>query len=323
MPTWGKVLLYLAITALIASVFYNIWLGTLLAALTAGPGQEVYAPGDKDHTILVLPIEGNITNDTDAFVRRALRFVREQEPKALILRVDSPGGSPFACDRIANKLGRLRSDLEIPIVASYGGYAASGGYYVSAGADRILAEPNTITGSIGVVTVFLNIKGLLEDRLSIKPHVEVARESPRKLEGTHPFRYDEEDQEAMLNLLDHLHESFVRVVRDGRGEAIDDDDFADVTSGAAFTANAARQLGLIDDIGYLDDAVKVAKELAEIPEEIDAHVVFIRPPRTLLGLLFGASMEQEKPASFDGEKVREWMLEATGMRFEYRWYPGH
>ena len=324
MPTWAKAIVYLAVMALIVSVTINVYLGLGLRALTAGPAQEVYRTGDRANAILVLPIEGTISNDTDRFVQTALAVVRRQQPKAVILRIDSHGGSAFASDRIAHHIKKLRRQVDIPIVASFGGIAASGGYYVSAGADQIVAEPNTITGSIGVVSVFLNIKGLLEERLSIEPHVELADASPRKLEGAHPFRYDERDREAMKDLLNHLHESFVNVVREGRSGRFEEDDLERITSGATFVAPEAEKIGLVDRIGYFDDAIEVAKELAGIPEDIDPQVTIIRPQRGLLGVLFGARGGGQKPLTdISGEQARQWLLDATGVRFEYRWYPGH
>src|SRR5690606_2688533 len=113
--------------------------------------------------------------------------LRENKPKALILRIDSGGGTVGASDRIWNELARFRQETEIPIVASFGSIAASGGYYIAAGADHIIAEPTCITGSIGVMANVMTFDRLL-DKVGVTPEVLVAQGSPEKDVANNVFR---------------------------------------------------------------------------------------------------------------------------------------
>lgn len=313
--------------ALLLSLTANLYLGMIVSVLSGDYRETVLVPGDPSQQIVVIPIDGIINAGAEEFLLPTLRRLEASPPKAVILRVDSPGGDPFASDRMWHALGRFKERTNVPIVASFGGLAASGGYYIAAGSDHIVAEPNCLTGSIGVISIRLNPEGLLTEVLKIEPHVQVATMSPRKDVGNHPFRWEADDQAANQALLDTLDTQFKHVVRSGRSElAADPERFALATSGLAFSAAVARDKGLIDQIGYLDDAIVKARELGGIPPDADAHVVVVRRPipsvlRSLLGV------RQTEQASIpvwpsDGHALREMVLDATSWRPEYRWYPG-
>jgi protease-4 len=147
-------------------------------------------------------------------------------------------------------------------VASYGGVAASGGYYVSCASDYIMAQETTITGSIGVIAQVMTFEGLM-DKIGVEPVTLVARRSPAKSVANDVFRaWTDDDRGQVLSMLDSAYDIFHTRVADGRRPAIDDLDA--VATGAVFTAQQALDGGLIDGIGYLDDAIAEAEKRASL-----------------------------------------------------------
>jgi protease IV len=199
---------------------------------------------------------------------KALQEVRERRSvKAVVLRVDSPGGSAQASDEIWREVERLRS--EKPVVVSMSDYAASGGYYVSAGASAIVAQPSTITGSIGVYGGKFNILGLYRklglnvETLSRGRHAEMLS-AYKDFSPEEAARFEESMRHVYATFLDRVAEG-----RDMKTEEVDS-----VAQGRVWTGLAASERGLVDDLGGIEKAIDTAKELAEIPagEEVAVDV---------------------------------------------------
>lgn len=269
-------------------------LGLLVGVLMVAAGSmfeppvlaEIYRDGGRS-TVAIIPVRGVIDERQADLIRVFTDDVLGRSSvRAVVLRVDSPGGGIAPSDQIWYEVERIRA-AGIPVVASYGGLAASGGYYVSCSTDHIVAEPTCITGSIGVIAQTFVLKGLF-DKVGIEPVTIMATDSPNKDVGN-PFRaWTEQDQAAFLELLDSAYAIFTQRVRDGRGGAIADPQQIDeIADGSIYTADEALRLGLIDSIGYLDDAITQAETLARLPAG-RATVIYMREPAPLVTELFGA-----------------------------------
>jgi protease-4 len=213
--------------------------------------------------ILVVPIEGGIDDGMARFVAECAREIDAgNSPDAIILRVDSGGGGVSASDRIWKVIQDWQTK-GIPVVASFGGTAASGGYYVACSCDQIVAEPTCITGSIGVIAQMFTLQGLTE-KVGIEPLTIVANGSPRKDVANDMFRaWTDKDQAVVQGILDDAYATFTKRVLDGRAIQFSDlSDVQQVADGSVYTAQRALDAGLVDSIGYLEDAIATAESLA-------------------------------------------------------------
>ncbi len=275
----------LVASILLVSIVLNIYLGAMVFAITSGPTEAVYRDGDGRYRIVILPIEGMIENTMADYVRKALDGLHKNPPAAVVLRVESGGGSVTASDQIWHALEQFKSrHPSVHVVASFGGVAASGGYYVAAPATHIFCEQTGITGSIGVMAQIPTM-GALMDKIGVQWETLAAKGSPRKTVANDIYRaWDEQDRAAFEPFLDHAYDRFTQVVKQGRPN-LTVEQFAAATTGEAFTAGKAKDIGLIDDIGYLDDAVAHAERLVSPPKQ--AKVTIIRRPQGfgLAGLL--------------------------------------
>ncbi|KAK9830040.1 hypothetical protein WJX72_009352 [[Myrmecia] bisecta] len=198
--------------------------------------------------------------------------------KAVVLRIDSPGGSAVASDTIHREMVRLKAAGK-PVIVSMGNVAASGGYYIAAPATKILASPATITGSIGVLMGKLNVGGLLQDQ---GINVETITAGGRNADAMSPFKDFAPDQRAQLNaLIDAVYQEFLDRVASGRSMAMAD--VKRIAKGRVWTGSDALELGLVDQLGGLQDAIKVAKQAAGLPTEDEAAVLVqpYPPPKPL------------------------------------------
>lgn len=177
--------------------------------------------------------------------------------KAIVLRVDSPGGSAGASQEIASEIHRFKETTGKPVVISMGGIAASGGYYISTYADKIIANPSTLTGSIGVITEFIYMEGLLE-KLGLE--LEIVKTGRHKDMGVRPLT--DEQRKIMQDITDDLYEQFVAAVAQSRDLTVAE--VRELATGQLYTGNQALSFGLVDELGGLDKAVEVAASLASI-----------------------------------------------------------
>ncbi|WP_428389248.1 signal peptide peptidase SppA [Mucisphaera sp.] len=275
---FAKVLTSLAASILILSVILNFYLGAIVYSVYSGPSEEVYAAGDPMHRIVVVPIDGAIGEDTARSFRNSMNALEGNLPKAIVLRVNSPGGGITASDQVWYRLSQFKEEHpDVPVIASFGSVAASGGYYISAPADFIMAETTTITGSIGVIATGFTISDMLE-KIGVTPEVITSTDSVNKDTGSMYRPWTEQDREVIKGLLDSGYERFVTVVKEGRRAVLTEEEVRGVATGEIFTAAEAQEAGLIDGIGYLDDALDKAVELAGIPADVTPHITVIREP---------------------------------------------
>jgi protease-4 len=233
----------------------------------AGYNLEVEEQGKGSRSILMIPVHGMIVPDEGCgpAVISQLRQLRSNgRPggiRVVLLDVDSPGGDVTTCDVIDDEIQKCR-EAGYKFVAFFGDLAASGGYYVSARADRIVARPTSICGSIGVLMLHFDAGKLMTEKLGVRDESIVSGPFKDVPSFFRPMTLEE--RAYMQNLVDQLYARFVSVVADGRGlKEVDVRKFAD---GKVFVPEEARRLRLIDDIGHRDLAISAARGLAEDPQ---------------------------------------------------------
>jgi protease-4 len=238
--------------------------------------EEDFVTGNEHRweKIAVIPISGIIVQEeveghwsqyyTSAHrVREYLnRAARDKYVKAIILDINSPGGSPVACEAIIKAIEQFKAKRKIPVVAFFGEVAASGGYYVAQSADCVVANPVSITGSIGVISFYLILEGLLKNKLEVDV---VTLKCGRFKDVGSPFRkMTEAEKKYIQRLLDAMYIRFKQVVAKGR--KMDIKKVEEIAQGKIYTGQEAHKLGLVDIVGDFDDAVKQAKKLAKIDD---------------------------------------------------------
>jgi protease-4 len=253
----------------------------VLAVGQRGFTEEVIQAGPKTTKIAVVRVHGLIDYEQAEDVRKQLKRAREDNRvKGLIVRVNSPGGTISHSDQIHHEILKCRQEANKPVVAFMQSVAASGGYYVSVGSDKIVAEPTVITGSIGVILGHFVLRDLFEKKLGIEPHIITAGEKKDWPSVFEPFT-DEQQEYLRDRLIDPAYQRFLQVVAKGRVDLT----FADVrrlADGSIYGAQQAHDEKLIDKVGYLDEAIQMAMSLAGVEE---AQVVEYRKPFSLTSLL--------------------------------------
>jgi protease-4 len=206
----------------------------------------------------LINIEGVIVDSKEA-LEQLDRYQKNQAIKALVIRINSPGGGVAAAQEIFEELQKTKSQHRKPIVASMGGLAASGGYYIACASDRIFANPGSITGSIGVIVQLANISRLLE-KVGVKSVT--IKSGEHKDMGSMTKDLSPEDQKIFQGVLDDVHDQFIDVVAKSR--RMDKEKVREISDGRIFTGRQAISLGLIDELGNLSDAVNYAAQMAGI-----------------------------------------------------------
>lgn len=209
--------------------------------------------------IALVRIEGTIL-DSKKTVDEIKGYTKDSSVKAIVLRVDSPGGAVAPSQEIYEEV--KKAVLKKKVVVSMGSVAASGGYYISAPASKIIANPGTLTGSIGVILEMPNIEGLMS-KIGIK--TEVIKSGRHKDIGSAFRGIKQEEKEILQGVMDNVHEQFIRAVSEGRKMNIEA--VRKIADGRIFSGEQAVNNGLIDQLGTLEDAIKTAATLVGIKEE--------------------------------------------------------
>ncbi|HEX5443073.1 MAG TPA: signal peptide peptidase SppA [Pirellulales bacterium] len=275
----------------------------------------------SDQKVAIITLEGTIL-DGDGFVKKQIDHVRDDESvKAVVLRVNSPGGTVSGSDFLYHHLQKLCRDRKLPLVVSMGGIAASGGYYVSMAVGdtprTIFAEPTTWTGSIGVVIPHYNLAGLMEkwqiEEDSIKSHRLKQMGSPMRL-------MTEEERKIFQSLVDDSFTRFKKIVKAGRPRFRADEAALDkMATGQVFTTRQAVAGGLVDQEGFIEDAIDRAIELAGLDKQ-QTSVVKYKHFGGIFDLVLGAR-SQAGGASPVGELAALLDLATPRAYFLCTWLP--
>lgn len=209
--------------------------------------------------LAVIEVNGPIF-DSKEIVEQLDRVEKNDHIKGLILRLDTPGGGVGASQEIYQAVKRVRKKKKV--VASMGGIAASGGYYIAVAADKIVANPGTITGSIGVLMDYTNIEQLLD---FLKIHAELITAGKLKDVGSPLKPLTPKDRAFLQSILDNMHQQFKKAVQEGRH--LDPAKMDEIADGRIFTGEQALDLGLVDKLGNQQVAIDLAKELLNIKGE--------------------------------------------------------
>src|SRR3990170_440136 len=226
--------------------------------ITVGLGNFPLSVGEK---IAVVKIEGVILDSKD--IIEELREHRENKSvKAILLRIDSPGGAVAPSQEIYTEVLKIRDEGKKKIVTSMGSVAASGGYYIASASDRIVANPGSVTGSIGVILELANVSGLMK-----KVGVEsvIIKSGKYKDIGSVFRTMTKEERDLLQGLMDDVHDQFIEAVAVGRD--IKKEQLIPIADGRVFTGRQAKELGLVDEIGNMQDAIRLAADMVGIVGE--------------------------------------------------------
>ncbi len=249
-------------------IFAGIVSGTLIVLaliITIGFNRAVgYRSGQSSgkEKVGVVELSGVIT-DARTPIRHLIGFREDKSIRAIVLRVDSPGGSVGPAQEIYREIVKTKKTKKI--VVSMGTLAASGGYYVAAAADKIMANPGTITGSIGVIMGYANFEKLLE-KIGLVPVV--VKSGQYKDMGSPTRTMSSEEKKLLQEVSDGIHRQFIQDIADGRGLTVDQ--VRKVADGRIITGEAALQAGLVDRLGNMEDAVQWAGNLAGVKGTVEA-----------------------------------------------------
>ena len=284
------------------------------------------AEAPTKNRILMLDVDGIITEmgthrllqqsePTTFRVRQKLdRALRDQDVKALIVRINSPGGGANASDIVYQEIMDYKAAAKVPVVAMMMGVAASGGYYTACAADRIVAHPNTVTGSIGVISFGLGFDGLFE---KIGMESRVIKSGSMKDMGNPFDEWTDEEKQATQKILDKMYDRFVGIVAKSRN--MKPELVREISDGRVMVASEAKSLGLVDRLGYIEDAVDEALTLAQIR---DANVImYVDKDRVNRNIYTETSSGQQGlPGLISvGDLSAEAILELARPRLMYLW----
>ncbi|MBI4208330.1 MAG: signal peptide peptidase SppA [Deltaproteobacteria bacterium] len=268
------------------------------------PLQEVRLTGEGRAKILLIDISGVLKLETEdrpfflgskespveAVVKRLQAASHDPNVVAVILRVNSPGGTVTASDILYHEILEFKDQTRIPVIVAMMDVAASGAYYVAMASDKVIAHPTTITGSIGVIMTHISVEGLLQ-KIGVSGTNIVSGEN--KDIGT-PFKdLSTEDQKILQSVIDSHYQTFVSVVQKGR-KTLSEKEVRRLADGRIYTAEQALSAGLIDQIGYLDDAIEEAKKRAGVIQAL--VVIYTTPDKPRETIYSGIDSRAQYPA---------------------------
>ena len=291
------------------------------------PLQEKVLEGEGPGKVLVMDISGVLAYEEtkkESSFREEVNLVTrvkeelnnasiDSEVKALILRIQSPGGTVNASDLIHHEILEFKKRRNVTVVACFLGMATSGGYYIATAADHIVAQPTTLTGSIGTIAIKFNVEGLME---KVGVDEETVKSGDKK-DMWSPFRpASGEEKKILQSIIDEYQGKFLEVVRAGR-KNMTEADLAKVRDGRIFSGSQALKLGLVDQMGYLNDAVQWAKNAVGME---GAEVVMYQRPGTYVDNIY--SMSQIESRSWaERLQLGELLPQRQTPQFMYLWLP--
>ena len=261
------ILIGIFLVGALAGVFFLL---SLFLASILGLNGKI-AKSDK---IAIINIESIITQSSNT-VRQIKKYADDKSIKAIVLRIDSPGGGVAPSQEIHSEILKVRKSSNKIVVTSMGNLAASGGYYIACASDKIVANPGTLTGSIGVIMTFSNIEELMK-KIGLK--TEIIKSGEFKDIGSPMREFTEKEKKLLQGVIDDVYDQFVNAVSVGRSIAVQK--VKELSDGRIFTGRQAFEIGLVDKLGSLEEAIKLAAELVGI--EGKPKIVSEKKERNLL-----------------------------------------
>ncbi len=261
------ILIGIFLVGALAGVFFLL---SLFLASILGLNGKI-AKSDK---IAIINIESIITQSSNT-VRQIKKYADDKSIKAIVLRIDSPGGGVAPSQEIYSEILKVRKNSNKIVVTSMGNLAASGGYYIACASDKIVANPGTLTGSIGVIMTFSNIEELMK-KIGLK--TEIIKSGEFKDIGSPMREFTEKEKKLLQGVIDDVYDQFVNAVSVGRSIAVQK--VKELSDGRIFTGRQAFEIGLVDKLGSLEEAIKLAAELVGI--EGKPKIVSEKKERNLL-----------------------------------------
>ncbi|MCS6897184.1 MAG: signal peptide peptidase SppA [Nitrospira sp.] len=289
-----------------------------------GPLKETQISGTGSAKVLLIDISGLISSQEKEGLMPApspvakikeqlLKAGQDDNVKAVVLRINTPGGTVTASDIMYHELKSFKASKKVPIVASIMDLGTSGGYYVASAADAVLAHPSSVTGSIGVIMLTINARGLME---KVGLEATAVTSGPRKDMGS-PFRVMTPEERAIFQgLIDSFYQRFLSVVQEGRPH-LQMDQLKQLADGRVYAGDQAKMVGLVDDIGYLEDAIELAKKKANLTE---ARVVTYQRPGEYVNNVYSRLLAPG-PLSAIGDMDLMAFLRGGTPQFMYLWLP--
>jgi protease-4 len=286
------ILMVLVVLGIIA-----LLLGAILTLVSSSPVLSLLSLREK---IGVVNIEGAIM-DSEPVVTQLVQFRKDKGIKAIVLRIDSPGGAVAPSQEIYWEVKKAAASK--PVIASMGKVAASGGYYVACAANKIVANPGTLTGSIGVLMEFLQVEDLLK---KIGVGIEVLKTGEFKDIGSPHRKLSEKDRELISSLISDIQKQFVEAVARGRNLPIEK--VREIADGRILSGSQSKEHGLVDELGNFQDALELAKKMTGVEGEVTLVYPKKKGSRLWDFVLRDAS-----------EALYSFLRKIPGMRIEYRW----
>lgn len=287
----------LGVIAFFAFMFFVL----VFSVLSVGGGDTEFVTVGSGEKIGVVELKGVITSSEDV-VRQLKKYREDRSIKAILLHVDSPGGAVVPSQEMYEEVRKTRESGK-PVVVSMGSLAASGGYYVSVGASKLVANPGTLTGSIGVISEFLQLQEAL-NKLGID--VKTIKSGKLKDAGSPVSQMSDEARAYFQQLMDNVHKQFIAVVAHERN--LSREEVLALADGRVFTGEQAVSLGLVDTLGTFEDAIVMTGELAGI--EGEPSLVRERRRRSLFESLFGDVAENMS-------KLKETVLDRSVLSYRF------
>lgn len=315
----------------LCAVLFGLILATQVGCITInllpmpGPLQEKVLSGTGSAKVLVVELSGMISSadarglvnrpSLVAHIREVLTIAEEdQRVKALVLRINSPGGTVTASDILYHEIRAFKEKRKIPVIVSIMDMGTSGGYYIAAAGDKIVAHPSSVTGSLGVIMLTVNASGLLE---KIGVQATAVASGPKKDMGSPLRPMTPEERAIFQGVIDEFYTQFLRVIEHGRPN-LTAAQVRELADGRIYSGEQARKLGLIDQVGYLDDAIALAKKEAGVGE---ARVVTYHRPgeyrQNIYSSFLGGAGPWPEWARLDLMAV----VRAGAPQFMYLWLP--
>ncbi|MBI3803433.1 MAG: signal peptide peptidase SppA [Nitrospirae bacterium] len=322
-----SVRLLAALTGWLACVMMSGCIYNISLLPQTGPLEEKVVEGSGENKVLLLDITGMISEEkVDGLVEKPDMVSRIKEElkkaesdksvKAVVLRINSPGGTVTASDIIYHEIQRFKERTGRKVVASIVDIGASGGYYIAMSADQVVAHPTAVTGSIGVIMLHVNLQGLME---KVGVEADSIKSGAHKDMGIPTKPLAPEDREILQAMINDMYSRFLEVVGQGR-KGLAADRIKTLADGRIYTATQAKEAGLVDQIGYLDQAIDLAKSEAGIQQ---AKVILYSRPNEHTNNIYSQAMQGEaNPLSAWGVDPKR-LLQGQGnsAKFLYLWMP--